>query len=354
MTDRDRRISDQLVRLVQIIFGLVLAQSLLIHRDVIVQPVARQNWIPMLALFTVYVTTVLSWIDWHVTMELRPYNFNPRNPHRMIEQFRLSVDLLVVAVYAYLLFTIEDFKRTPEKGIADYLLGFPAVFAAYLLSGLARRWAHGTLATNPRPILVFGFAYLLLYLSYRETWIRFLPYSGRAGHWIDGAAIGAALILMLSYRLTRGKLARRRSARKSAGLTVGIDVDGVLANQIDGIIPRVRARLGIGLRYEDVTQWRLPLGESDIAKEIAIALEDPDYVLSMPLHNGARETADELYQDNRVIMITARPPGAKSWTDQWLHNHAFTFDEFVNVKRNLSTRMRHGVREFTVAGSAHS
>ena len=269
MTDRDRRISDQLVRLVQILFGLVLAQSFLLHRDIVLHPIAPRNWVPALALATVYITTVLSWIDWHVAMELRPYNFNQRNRHRTTEEIRLGIDMLVVTLYAYLLFTIEEFKKTPSEGVGAYLVGFPAVFAAYLFSGLARRRAHGLLATNAIPIVSFGVAYVLLWLAYREAYSWLSP---QFGPWVDSSAIVAALALMLEYRVMRRKLVRKRAERKDAGLVVGIDVDGVLANQIHGVVQRVRARLGIFLRYEDVTEWRLPLGESDIAREIAMAL----------------------------------------------------------------------------------
>lgn len=340
MTDRDRRISDQLVRLVQIVFGLVLAQSFILYRDIVVHPTAANNLVPALALATVYVTTVLSWIDWHVTMEVRPYNFNPRNRYRVTEQLRLGLDMLVVIVYAYLLFVIDDVKKAPNEGVSAYLWGFPAVFAIYLLSGLARLRAHGRLATNPIPITIFGLAYVLLSQAYRLTNSWLSMYRMQYGAWIDSAAVVGAVILMLAYRVTRRRLVRRRSERKEAGLVVGIDVDGVLANQIHGILPRVEARLGIRLRYEDVTEWRLPLGESDIAREIAMALEDPEYVLNMPLHEGAREVVDELYVENRVVMITGRPYVTRPWTDQWLRNAAFTFDELVNVKEEKKSLYR--------------
>jgi 5'(3')-deoxyribonucleotidase len=332
MTDRDRRISDQLVRLVQIVFGLVLAQGFVLHRDIILHPLAARNWVPGLALATVYITTVLSWIDWHVTMEIRPYNFNARNRYRATEQLRL--DMLVVTIYAYLLFALEEFKENPSEGVSAYLLGFAAVFATYLLSGLTRRHAHGKLASNPLPIASFGSAYVLLWLTHRATYSCPISSLMQLGPFplIDFAAIAAALGLMIAYRVTRRKLVKRRAERRRSGLVVGIDVDGVLGNQIHGVLPRVRARLGKPLRYEDVTEWRLPLGNSDIAKEIAIALEDPDYILNMPLHEGVREAVDELYAENRVIMLTGRPAATKLWTDQWLQNCGFSFDEMVNVK----------------------
>ena len=106
----------------------------------------------------------------------------------------------------------------------------------------------------------------------------------------------------------------------------------MLANQIDGVLPRVRARLGAKLTYDSITEWRLPIGDSDIATEIAFALKDSEYVLGMPVHSGARELVDALYPKNLVVVLTARPASTKDWTSQWLANNGFTFDDLVNVK----------------------
>ena len=82
----------------------------------VVDPFSTSHLVATFALLTVYVTTVLSWIDWHVTMELRPYNFNRQNIHRFMEESRLGLDLLIVTIYAYILFTIEAFKQTLASG----------------------------------------------------------------------------------------------------------------------------------------------------------------------------------------------------------------------------------------------
>jgi hypothetical protein len=62
MTEFDRRVSDHLVRLVQVVFGVVIAQSLILYRDVVVAP--HLHWVATIALGVIYITTVLSWIDW--------------------------------------------------------------------------------------------------------------------------------------------------------------------------------------------------------------------------------------------------------------------------------------------------
>ena len=327
------------MRLVQIVFGLVLAQSLLLYRDVVLHPFLPGNWVSALALGAVYTTTVLSWIDWHITMEVRPYNFSASHVHGLTEKIRLGVDLFIVTTYAYLLFTVEALKQ-PGEYLGGYLLAFPIIFGAYLLSGLARRRSHGKLATNPTPILWFGGAYLALYFLYEYTYETLVPRLNLKLSWLNLAGVVLGLGLMVLYRMVRSSIVSRRYKCKRTGLLIGVDVDGVLANQIHGIVPRVRARLGIELEYRDVTDWRLPLGDSDIAREIEIAFEDPEYVLSMPVHPGARDLVDTLYVNNIITLITARPPATKPWTLQWLQNHGFTYDDLVNVKEQKKSLYR--------------
>jgi hypothetical protein len=69
-----RQISDQLVRLVQLFFGFVFAQSLLALRPVILEPFQRDHWVAAVAIPVVCYTVVSSWIDWHVTMAYSPYD----------------------------------------------------------------------------------------------------------------------------------------------------------------------------------------------------------------------------------------------------------------------------------------
>jgi hypothetical protein len=56
------------------------------------------------------------------------------------------------------------------------------------------------------------------------------------------------------------------------GRSVGVDPDGVLANQVIGVLPRVAASYGVVLEYKDIVDWQLPIigveSSSDIAKEI--------------------------------------------------------------------------------------
>jgi len=188
--------------------------------------------------------------------------------------------------------------------------------------------SYGKVASAPVPIGVFLALHIVLLGAYRanqiQDWI-----STDVANWI---AVCAAIVLMMLYRFVRRQLRNRSAALKERGLKIGFDVDGVLADQITGVIPRIKRRLGIELEYDDVTDWRLPLGDTDIATEIVSAMADPDYILNMPIHSGAKDVLDQLYKVHHIKVITARPPDAKDWTQAWIDRHALSVDSLSSVK----------------------
>lgn len=122
---------------------------------------------------------------------------------------------------------------------------------------------------------------------------------------------------------------------------VGVDIDGVLGNQVDGVLARVNARLGASFTYEDVIHWDVPLGDSSFKPEIAEAMKDPRYVLDMPVHNGSREMLAALREAYTVKVITVRPASVMRLTEQWLTANGLPYDELVRGEEELKSK--HGV-----------
>lgn len=129
-----------------------------------------------------------------------------------------------------------------------------------------------------------------------------------------------------------------------ARLTIGIDVDGVLADQISGVLPLIKARHGVSLMYADVTDWRLPIKDTDIAEEIVRAQSDRAYVLGMPAHDGARRVLTFLHKTHRLVVMTARQgEAATSWTAEWLDKNRLPYDEVASGREARKSEHRSDV-----------
>jgi uncharacterized HAD superfamily protein len=126
---------------------------------------------------------------------------------------------------------------------------------------------------------------------------------------------------------------------------LGVDLDGVLANQVVGVLPRIEASFGVVLTYEDVIDWRLPISgagaSTDIAAEIVTAQADRNYVLTMPVHHGARQMLNELRRDFRIVVLTARSGDALEWSVEWLRLNELPFDDLAGSEE--AKKSLHGV-----------
>jgi 5'(3')-deoxyribonucleotidase len=340
VTERDRKISDRLVELVQVIFAFVLAQGLADNRAALLHPMS--HGVALLALVTVYVTTILSWVDWHTLMERQPYRVSMRREHetrrdrqlRSLEYGRLWFDLIIVALYAELLFLVEPLSDRPSGSLARFLFVYLALYVLYVVSGEFRRWAYGPWASLLKANLWFVgvFAALWAVYSLLRTTGCHLACGSSPGKWQNVVFLSATLVAVVGYRMWRQRLSARHHQKRLTGLTVGIDIDGVLADQVTEILDRANRRFAQTLVYDDVTEWRLPIGDTDIAALILDAMDDPDYVLNMPLHPGAVELVRSLYPKGPLKIITARPASARQPTAQWLDANRIANNGIVHAK----------------------
>jgi hypothetical protein len=189
----ERQVSDQLVRLVQVVFGFVLAQSLGLYSAVVLRPWRAGDRLTALALLGVYVTTIMSWIDWHGTVARHPYDFDERHGVRITERLRFGADIFVVSVYAFTLFAVGEIN---DAGADLYVFGFVAMFAGYIASGWLRRRTYGPTASHLPPIVVFGAVTC-------AAWVVLLVFD--ANEWASRSArawsgVVTAIVAMAAFR----------------------------------------------------------------------------------------------------------------------------------------------------------
>jgi uncharacterized HAD superfamily protein len=116
---------------------------------------------------------------------------------------------------------------------------------------------------------------------------------------------------------------------KPAPLVVGVDIDGVLGDQITGLIPLIARDYGVSLTFDMIDDYRFAWGPVDIGSEIGKAQSNPDYVEKMPLFPGAREMLAELRRHHRVVIVTARSIETRESTRTWLARECLAHDELI-------------------------
>lgn len=114
-------------------------------------------------------------------------------------------------------------------------------------------------------------------------------------------------------------------------LTVAIDVDGVLAEQVIPVLQRIKEKYGISLSKEQITEWDYRIGDTDIKTEIELALTDESFVRAMPPIQGCREALGILTRSFHVVVATSRHPMTDSWTREWLSANGIKYHRLVNT-----------------------
>lgn len=191
---REIATSGHLVRLIDVLYALGLAQGAVTYRSIFGTPSDMSVQV-VLALVLVYYTIARSFIDWHIAMESGPYRIM-RADHRTSELRRVYVDFAIVALYAFMLFKAHPLLESPDAGLRLFFWAFPMLFALYLLWGRLRRHAHGSQQFSPALLLLFLVLWLVLAVAY-EIVFESCDLDHRT---VNAIALGLALLLMACYR----------------------------------------------------------------------------------------------------------------------------------------------------------
>jgi 5'(3')-deoxyribonucleotidase len=135
----------------------------------------------------------------------------------------------------------------------------------------------------------------------------------------------SGLVLLLIYRVIRGRM-------YCPLLVLGIDVDGVLGDQVPPTLDRIKGKgKGKNLCKDDITSWDHPIDDTDFTKEIEECLLDKDFVMEMPVISGSISALEKLYKVYHLVIATNRPSETEQYTVSWLRKN-FKFHEFINTR----------------------
>jgi 5'(3')-deoxyribonucleotidase len=290
------------VTLVDIVFGFTISQGFIKFVSSIQSlDLSISNLLVLLA----YAVVILSWLGYHQSVSRYPYNKS------VWSRSRLTFDLVILALYAFLISSVSD--------VTKVLLGLSLIFSAYVITGIFRikEWSNDRKVS--RPELSFAFGSLFGLMTYVSAF-----YATAA--WVPWFLVILSLVAVFGYREVRRRLGYPRL------MVVGVDVDGVLGDQVSHVLNRLHA-LGKArnLQKSNITDWNYPLDGSDIAREIEEALLDKRFVKEMPVVAGSIDAMEHLHEKFHVVVATSRPKETESETLEWLRRN-FQFHEFVNAR----------------------
>ena len=110
--------------------------------------------------------------------------------------------------------------------------------------------------------------------------------------------------------------------RETGVLKIGFDIDGVLADQVAAVLNEIEKDYGRRYSKNDINRAHWSFDGIEIWTEISRLLSDPDYVLRVPVIEGAKKAVKQLCTpEHELLVVTARRPHTEEATRRWLKEH---------------------------------
>lgn len=157
IAESERRISNRLVSLIDIIFAVAVGDSIF---ALIFSDPSINNWpeldkiltISNMSLFVAYCAVVLSWTGYHNMIENFPYRSN------FWGKARFCVDLFVVFTYIYFIYSKNNFSL--------FLFLFIIIFFLYGIGDMIRDLEYDQRVSQRSKSFIFMILFLCVYISY--------------------------------------------------------------------------------------------------------------------------------------------------------------------------------------------
>lgn len=112
---------------------------------------------------------------------------------------------------------------------------------------------------------------------------------------------------------------------------IAVDVDGVLAAHVPHVLPILKRDFDVEVSLGQVTTLDFPVRDTTFGAIIRSAQKSPDFVLTTPIIEGARDAMQRLSMSYAIAIVTSRPVEAISSTREWLGLHDIRYDYFANL-----------------------
>lgn len=318
------------ITFVEIFFAVVLGASILEFYKFLFPPdlTSPSFW----AIVTVYFVAVTSWIGWHKSVTEFPYTDSGAG------YIRSMLDAIIVGTYVALLFFGSNIDKVfsdsrNNDALLYFLWGFFLIFLIYYISGRIRRAEY----TEREPDQVsklhlirrHGYILALIAIVYTVLYNIMPEVLSQAPKGVLWLFTMIPLATMVSFRSWREW--RNLPWTVSNKLTIAVDIDGVLVEQVIPVLDKIKKEMGVELNKCDITDWEYPIKDSTIKIEIERAEREETFVLQMPSIEDATESIQILSRKYNIIIATSRENSSDVWSRKWLDHHGVPYSELINT-----------------------
>jgi 5'(3')-deoxyribonucleotidase len=114
-------------------------------------------------------------------------------------------------------------------------------------------------------------------------------------------------------------------------LKIAVDIDGVLADQVSAVLDVIEKEYGLKYCKSDVDRAHWTFAGREIWSEITRLLDDPQYVMGVPLIEGSQGAIKQL-SSHDVFVVTARRPNSEEATRRWLNWHFPSLTQYYHAR----------------------
>lgn len=112
---------------------------------------------------------------------------------------------------------------------------------------------------------------------------------------------------------------------------LAIDIDGVLGDHVLHLINHLKQKGVLDCNFSkiDVDTWDSMIGGYGFKEIFEMHLFDRDFIMGIPVIEGAVEAISELRRYHKIVIVTARPEFARDATVEWLGLNGFSYDDLL-------------------------
>ncbi|MFC1971260.1 hypothetical protein ACFLV0_04980 [Chloroflexota bacterium] len=113
-------------------------------------------------------------------------------------------------------------------------------------------------------------------------------------------------------------------------LSIGIDIDGVIADLVSAMLPILSETCGYAVTHADITEYDIGVALNIQGHMVHIwkAVFNDAFLIKVPMIQGALDGLNRISK-HKIVLITGRPQETRVVTENWLGKNNVKYDRLI-------------------------